>query len=694
MAVGTSDGAEEVVALKAAKSSFANPPRPKLLAFLIYLDLSVCLFGLRVLAKPATSYVGFPQDPSQVIWFLAWWPHALLHAQNPLMTRALWAPAGFNLTWALCIPAVSLLAAPLTLTLGPVVSYNVVTLLAPAVSAWTCYILCSAIVTGAFWPALMGGYLYGFSTYQLAHVLSGHLSLSLICIPPLCLYLLLRQLNGGISARQFTLGIALLLILQFLTSPEIFTTMTVFAGIALLIAALLMPEIRARLYHNTLLLGCAYVLTAIVVSPFLYYFLFVHGVSREPIYPPTLFSTDLLGLIIPGPLTFVSAAAREVPAAWENGAYLGPALMALIVWFALRSWHQRAAKLLLIMLGVVYLASLGPTLHVANHSTIALPWALVTSYLPLLNIALPARFMMFGWLITAVIGAIWLARKDIAITAKIALALLSVVFLFPDPLFLWHAQTQINTPQFFSRGLYRHYIRPDENVLIIPYGKNGDSMLWQAQTRMDFRMAEGWTGLVPPEFLRWPILNTFNTANLMRGWQTQLKAFLAAHDVEAVVISYRAGDFSQRLMADTLGAALREFTSARSANSPWEELMSTLDVQPIRVGGITLYEVPAQLITEHRGANILELETTADAAWFSTLLAVGEKYLSNGQKLDKLSPARARELGLLPPGLWAPYLYVASDWKRAGSGNGLWLGPWARDMAVSTYAQPSRRVLW
>ncbi len=354
--------------------------------------------------------------------------------------------------------------------------------------------------------------------------------------------------------------------------------------------------------------------------------------------------------------------------------------MALIVWFALRSWHQRAAKLLLIMLGVVYLASLGPTLHVANHSTIALPWALVTSYLPLLNIALPARFMMFGWLITAVIGAIWLARKDIAITAKIALALLSVVFLFPDPLFLWHAQTQINTPQFFSRGLYRHYIRPDENVLIIPYGKNGDSMLWQAQTRMDFRMAEGWTGLVPPEFLRWPILNTFNTANLMRGWQTQLKAFLAAHDVEAVVISYRAGDFSQRLMADTLGAALREFTSARSANSPWEELMSTLDVQPIRVGGITLYEVPAQLITEHRGANILELETTADAAWFSTLLAVGEKYLSNGQKLDKLSPARARELGLLPPGLWAPYLYVASDWKRAGSGNGLWLGPWARDM--------------
>src|SRR5713226_4953293 len=154
MTDGTSDGAEELVTLKAAKSSFVNPPRPKLLAFLIYLDLSICLFGLRVLANPSTSYLGFPQDPSQVIWFLAWWPLALLHAQNPLMTRAVWAPAGFNLTWALSIPAVSVLAMPLTLSFGPVVTYNLVALLAPAVSAWTAYILSRGVI-GAFWPSLM-----------------------------------------------------------------------------------------------------------------------------------------------------------------------------------------------------------------------------------------------------------------------------------------------------------------------------------------------------------------------------------------------------------------------------------------------------------------------------------------------------------------------------------------------------------
>jgi hypothetical protein len=174
-------------------------------------------------------------------------------------------------------------------------------------------------------------------------------------------------------------------------------------------------------------------------------------------------------------------------------------------------------------------------------------------------------------------------------------------------------------------------------------------------------------------------LNTFYAGNLMPDWQTQFKAFLAAHDVEAVVIGEPVGDFSQGLLADTLAAAFRAATSAQSASGPWEELLSTLGVQPLYVGGIALYEVPAQLISENRSAKVLELETNADAAWFSILLAAGEKYLSTGETLEQLSPAHARELGLLPPALWLHYLYLASDGKRTGFGNGLWLGPWAKD---------------
>ena len=35
---------------------------------------------------------------------------------------------------------------------------------------------------------------------------------------------------------------------------------------------------------------------------------------------------------------------------------------------------------------------------------------------------------------------------------------------------------------------------------------------------------------------------------------------------------------------------------------------------------------------------------------------------------------------MLPPAIWLRDLYPASDGKRTGFGNGLWLGPWAADM--------------
>ena len=131
--------------------------RPHVLAALIYLDLSVCLFGIRVLAHPSTSYLGYPRDPGFFIWCLEWWPWAILHGYNPFYSHLVWAPAGFDLTWTTSVPGLSLLAAPITLIFGPVVSYNILAIAGPALSAWTAYILCDCLVE-RFWPALFGGW--------------------------------------------------------------------------------------------------------------------------------------------------------------------------------------------------------------------------------------------------------------------------------------------------------------------------------------------------------------------------------------------------------------------------------------------------------------------------------------------------------------------------------------------------------
>ena len=75
-----------------------NVPFASAVVLVAYAVLSVLLFGIRVLAHPGRSYVGgLTTDPQVFIWSSAWWPHAVLHGINPLVTREIWAPNGVNL---------------------------------------------------------------------------------------------------------------------------------------------------------------------------------------------------------------------------------------------------------------------------------------------------------------------------------------------------------------------------------------------------------------------------------------------------------------------------------------------------------------------------------------------------------------------------------------------------------------------
>ncbi len=151
-----------------------------LLAFAIYQALAILWFGTPVLSDFSHTYIGFKisADPGGYMWFLKWWPYALSHRLNPFITKIVWAPSGFNLTWAASIPLPALAAAPITQLWGPVVAWNVLCLMSPALAAWCAFILCRHLC-GAFLPSLIGGYLFGFSPYMLGHLL-GHLSLIVV----------------------------------------------------------------------------------------------------------------------------------------------------------------------------------------------------------------------------------------------------------------------------------------------------------------------------------------------------------------------------------------------------------------------------------------------------------------------------------------------------------------------------------
>src|SRR5213080_3292019 len=82
------------------------------LALILYLILSLIYFGTT--GDLSRSYLGHGLDPIAYIWFLNWWPWAIAHGLNPLVTHYVWYPHGFDLAWAGSMPSVALPMWPVT----------------------------------------------------------------------------------------------------------------------------------------------------------------------------------------------------------------------------------------------------------------------------------------------------------------------------------------------------------------------------------------------------------------------------------------------------------------------------------------------------------------------------------------------------------------------------------------------------
>ena len=254
----------------ARTAAMHHPRREALLAFLGYLGVSILLWGLTVLGRMSMTYVGDGQGDAKIyIWSLAWWPHALAAGLDPFTARAIWAPHGIDLAWVTSVPGPALAAWPITALFGPVVASNVWALLAPALAAWAAYLVCRR-VTGRLWPAIAGGYLFGFSTYM-AGQMRGHMNLFLVFPVPLAVYLVLRRMDGSLGRGAFVGLMAATLVGQFTISTEVFASSVVFGGVALLGTYVFGPsDVRPALRDTARLLLIAGGVAAVVLGPFIY----------------------------------------------------------------------------------------------------------------------------------------------------------------------------------------------------------------------------------------------------------------------------------------------------------------------------------------------------------------------------------------------------------------------------------------
>lgn len=479
------------------RSAHCHTMRRDGLTLAIYVCISFVYFGVPIAAHPGRDLIGKGPDPTVLVWALAWWPYAILHWQNPIVTHAIWAPIGQNLAWAPSVPGLALLAAPVTLIAGPAVSYNLLAIALPACSAWTSYLLCRYL-THAFWPSIAGGYLFGFSAYELGQT-EGHMQITSVFLVPLVALVVLRFLDGSFSARRTMLTLGVLLALQLSFAAEVELTLTLTLAVALVVAFAVVPSGRGRLRGLLPPLAGAYALAGLLTSPLLVYFFL--RFQRGGVNSPRHFPADLANLVIPTPLTWAGwhwtdlISSRFVGNNAENGAYLGLPCIAIVAWYVWSKRRAPTARFLALMLAFGLVLELGFRLHVAGRSYVSLPWSEVGD-LPLLNSMLPVRYSMFVALGVAVSVACWAAAGSGPRFARALLPGLAVVAIAPS---LWNSvwHEHPSRPAFFSSGRYEKCLLPDENVLALPFPNWSDAMLWQAESNFSFRLADGYISIVP-----------------------------------------------------------------------------------------------------------------------------------------------------------------------------------------------------
>jgi hypothetical protein len=538
-------------------------------AFSLYAAISIVYFGGRqVLLHLATANVGLPgwSDSTIFMWSLAWWPHAVLHGLNPFFTDALFAPDRVDLGGVTAVPLAALVSAPITLLFGPIVSYNLLMLASPTLAAFFAFLLCRYI-TRSFAASLVGGYVFGFSTYMLGQML-GHLHLVLIFPIPAAVHLTLRLIDGRIGERRFIALMALCFATLFLCSSELTFTFVPLGFVALAVGFIFVPAARERLSAAGKLILVAGVAAVLVTSPFIYY-----GLKGNIQFQPTDNSgADGLGFFIPTSLVrlgrkyfaALANASNTSGSLAEDATYLGLPLALIVARYTITRWRMASTRILVVTLAVVVVLLFGARLHIAGYPTIPLPWKLI-DYSLVRNVV-PSRLGLYVFLIVGVILAMWLSQPRAGRwgVAKWAVAVVSIACLAPNISGGFWRGREPNSA-FFTTQEYRKVLRPGETVLALPFGQFGTGMLWQAETGMWFRLAGGFVNPVyPADYTAdplFPALMEKVTPN-----PDTLRSFLARRHVGAVIVN--------------------------PASAPqWLGPLAQLGLKPMSFGGILVYNV-------------------------------------------------------------------------------------------------------
>src|SRR5215213_8950693 len=370
-------------------------------------------------------------DAGQGIWNLWWIQQALLHGQNPYITRYLFFPETINLFYQTLSPPNTILALPATLLAGPITAFNLLTLLSFGLSGYATYRLVRPLVPYRI-AALVAGGVYAFSPFHLQVLLGGTLESIAIQWIPLYVLCLVRTLRKPTGLNLLLAALALIVTTLASYYYGIYCAIYTALHILFFLHTAQNWRRRAQLFAVGMGIGLIWLLAFV---PLVWDAGSLGTATPEDWQARQVFhSVALIDLIAPSPLHPIWGTAATGwlgalhPFGVEAGASLGIAIYVLIVLGAVKyapvAWPWLALAITLLLL------ALGPELKITGQPTgIPMPFMLLDYAEPLRNSSRPGYFLalwmlpvsvLVGYGVTA-IHSIIQARQPLLIGAAIAL---------------------------------------------------------------------------------------------------------------------------------------------------------------------------------------------------------------------------------------------------------------------------------
>jgi hypothetical protein len=446
---------------------------------------------------PASRRIaGNPGDTDLYQWWLGWWAHALSAMHNPFFTDAMNLPSGVNLMSNTSMPLLALLVAPLTISVGPMVTYNLLISAAPVATA-SAMMFCLRRIGVSRQAATVGGAVFGFAP-AIVQSMVGHLSMSLACLLPVLLWLNLLAWRTTRSRRD-GLCLGAVATAQLLIGEEILFQAAVATLIVAVVAAVSRPAalrtalpVALRTYAWALAVFlplAAYPLYTQLFGP-----LRMHGSPFWVDY----FAADLTSFTKPSELVWSAPAERSaaLPAgAPEHLSFIGLPLLVVCIMVVLARYSDLRVRAAGAGFAVSAVLSLGGTLWVrGQQTTLTLPYRLLHD-VPLVEGALPSRFGILTAMFAAALLALSLdalvvpVRSRARTIAAFGVVVLVAATLLPRPL---PVEPVSEIPRYFTTAARK---LPDgTRAFVVPVAtpQRTEPLRWQTAAHYSYSTPSGY----------------------------------------------------------------------------------------------------------------------------------------------------------------------------------------------------------